>query len=259
MDLRACTFYGLHRRNVQDTDIDPIINSIVDGLFSVFVNLGQVPIIRSQRNNAAQAVAERLDRKLRDTLRDTRSTFFNNVPSQGFQAGNLSFHRPLLIIVDRNTDLATPLHHPWTYQALCHDLLGMSLNRITLSSSASEEQGGVKPKRGDVKEYDLGPDDAFWIFHKASPFPNVAAAVEQELEDYKVAESRVKGLKSDLPDSVEGVADLLLSDNTAKLTEAITSLPGLQKKKNNIDRHMSIAMALLDHIKKRKLDVFLRN
>uniref|UniRef100_A0A2P2HY43 Sec1 family domain-containing protein 1-like n=1 Tax=Hirondellea gigas TaxID=1518452 RepID=A0A2P2HY43_9CRUS len=252
----SLSFYSLHRRDVQDADIDPIIDAVVDGLFSVFVNLGQVPIIRSQRNNAAQAVAERLDRKLRDTLRDTRSTFFSAVPTQGFQAGHLSFHRPLLLLVDRTTDLATPLHHPWTYQALCHDLLGMSLNRVTLQQGgSSSEHQGVRSKHGaGSKEYDLGPEDAFWSSHKGSPFPSVAAAVEQELDDYKAAESRIKDLKTDLPDAIE--TDLLLADNTAKLTSAITSLPDLIRKKDNVDKHMSIAMALLEHIKKRKLDVF---
>ncbi|KAF2358376.1 Sec1-like protein [Trinorchestia longiramus] len=219
-------------------------------------NFGQVPIIRSQRNNAAQAVAERLDRKLRDSLRDTRNTFFNATPSQGFQAGHLNFHRPLLVLVDRTTDLATPLHHPWTYQALCHDLLSLSLNRVTLHLSDQMAKQGAKPKYGGVKEYDLGSEDVFWNTHKGSPFPNVAAAVEQELEDYKVAENRIKGLKSDLPETAEDAADLLLADNTAKLTSAITSLPDLLRKKDNIDKHMSIAMGLLDHIKKRKLDVF---
>jgi hypothetical protein len=34
-----------------------------------------------------------------------------------------SFQRPLLVILDRNVDLATPLHHTWTYQALAHDVL----------------------------------------------------------------------------------------------------------------------------------------
>ncbi|KAF2358375.1 Sec1-like protein [Trinorchestia longiramus] len=146
----ALSFYSLHRRDVQDSDIDPIIDAVVDGLFSVFVNLGQVPIIRSQRNNAAQAVAERLDRKLRDSLRDTRNTFFNATPSQGFQAGHLNFHRPLLVLVDRTTDLATPLHHPWTYQALCHDLLSLSLNRVTLHLSDQMAKQGAKPKYGGL-------------------------------------------------------------------------------------------------------------
>jgi len=34
-----------------------------------------------------------------------------------------SFQRPLLVILDRNMDLATPFHHTWTYQALVHDVL----------------------------------------------------------------------------------------------------------------------------------------
>ena len=38
-----------------------------------------------------------------------------------------SFNRPLLIILDRHIDLATPLHHTWTYQALAHDLLVYSI------------------------------------------------------------------------------------------------------------------------------------
>lgn len=72
-----------------------------------------------------------------------------------------------------------------------------------------------------------------------SAFPDVAAAVEAELEEYKKAESHIKGLKTDLPgdDAID-----LLSDNTAKLTSAITSLPELIKKKAEIDKHMSIAM-----------------
>jgi hypothetical protein len=34
-----------------------------------------------------------------------------------------SLHRPLLVILDRGIDLATPMHHTWTYQALVHDIL----------------------------------------------------------------------------------------------------------------------------------------
>jgi len=237
----ALSFYSLHRSDVQDSDIDPIIDAIVDGLFSVFVNLGQVPIIRSQVNNAAQLVAERLDRRLRDTLRDTRSSFFR--APQAYRDA-MSFQRPVLVLVDRSADMATPLHHPWTYQALCGDLLPLSLNRLTLQ--------GSKPAR---QEYDLGPDDTFWSSHKDSAFPVVAAAVEQELEDYKAAEERLKGLSA-VPDAAEEGGDVLLQDNTARLTSAITSLPDLLRRKANIDRHMSIATALLEHIKKRKLDVF---
>ena len=41
---------------------------------------------------------------------------------------------PVLILVDRDIDLASMLSHSWTYQALVHDVLDMKLNRVTLLS-----------------------------------------------------------------------------------------------------------------------------
>ena len=53
--------------------------------------------------------------------RDSRLTYLHNI----------SFQRPVLVILDRNMDLCTPLHHTWTYQALVHDVL-VSHNIILL-------------------------------------------------------------------------------------------------------------------------------
>ncbi|RXM92337.1 Sec1 family domain-containing protein 1 [Acipenser ruthenus] len=48
----------------------------------------------------------------------------------------------------------------------------------------------------------------------------------------------------------------MLSDNTAKLTSAVSSLPELLEKKRLIDLHTNVATAVLEHIKTRKLDVY---
>lgn len=63
---------------------------------------------------------QRLDQKLRDNFRDARNNLFTQ---DNVRAGRLIIHRPILIIADRGIDLATMLHHTWTYQALIHDLL----------------------------------------------------------------------------------------------------------------------------------------
>lgn len=84
----------------------------------------------------------------------------------------------------------------------------------------------------------------FVIVFPGSAFPDVAAAVEAELEEYKKAETRIKDLKTNFPD---GDAIDLLTDNTAKLASAIKSLPELNRKKDEIDRHMSIAMGKIIH------------
>jgi hypothetical protein len=86
-----------------------------------FMSVGTVPIIRSPRGNAAEMVAEKLDKKLRENLRDTRnSLFLMDATSHG--GGHFSFQRPLLIVLDRNVDMATPLHHTWTYQVFVPSL-----------------------------------------------------------------------------------------------------------------------------------------
>uniref|UniRef100_A0A7I2V5I2 Sec1 family domain-containing protein 1 n=2 Tax=Homo sapiens TaxID=9606 RepID=A0A7I2V5I2_HUMAN len=217
---------------------------------------GAVPIIRCSRGTAAEMVAVKLDKKLRENLRDARNSLFTG---DTLGAGQFSFQRPLLVLVDRNIDLATPLHHTWTYQALVHDVLDFHLNRVNLEESSGVENSpaGARPKRKNKKSYDLTPVDKFWQKHKGSPFPEVAESVQQELESYRAQEDEVKRLKSimGLEGEDEGAISML-SDNTAKLTSAVSSLPELLEKKRLIDLHTNVATAVLEHIKARKLDVY---
>lgn len=74
-------------------------------------------------------VAKKLDKKLRENLWDARNNLFHGNTGQ---VGSFSFTRPMLILLDRNIDMATPLHHTWTYQALAHDVLDLSLNRYLI-------------------------------------------------------------------------------------------------------------------------------
>lgn len=139
-------------------------------------------------------VARKLDKKLKENLRDTRNCLFTSESSYrykllapyhwGYRMGQwvylklerirwswifvslfylliwiqiavfISYQRPLLVLLDRNVDIATPLHHTWTYQALAHDVLNLSLNRIVLDD------------KGKKKICDLDSNDSFWMAHK---------------------------------------------------------------------------------------------
>lgn len=251
-NTRELSYYAINRTDASDTDIESVCHTIVESLFAVFVTAGAIPIIRCSRGNGAETVAEALDKKIRDNLRDPRNSMFS-----GDNMAQLSFSRPLLVILDRDIDLATPLHHTWTYQALVHDCFDYSLNRVTLPKTSPGEGGASLPETEKV--YDLLVGDKFWQTHRGSPFPNVAEAVQGELNEYKASEEEVKRLRSvmgvsedDDPDVVSGA----LSDNTAKLTSAISSLPELIERKKRIDMHTNVATALLDEIKERKLDTF---
>ncbi|XP_060530327.1 protein sly1 homolog isoform X2 [Cylas formicarius] len=243
----SLSYYAINRGDIRDTEMDFIMDDIVACLFSVFVTLGMVPIIRSPKGNAAEMVAKKLDKKLRENLFDAR----NNLFSADVQAGNFNFQRPLLIILDRNVDMATSLHHTWTYQALAHDVLDLSLNRVVIQESPSSAS------RLQQKSCELNPKDKFWNDHKGSPFPTVAEAIQEELERYRSSEEEVKKLKSSMGINNENeLAVSLVTDNTAKITSAVNSLPQLLEQKRLIDMHTSIATTILNHIKSRKLDTF---
>lgn len=148
--------------------------------------------------------------------------------------------------------MATPLHHTWTYQALAHDVLNLSLNRVMVEDE--DAKGGAKSKS---KPCDLDARDRFWFTHKGSPFPTVAEAIQEELEQYRTSEDEIKKLKTSM-----GIGDgneaafSMVNDNTTRLTNAVNSLPQLMEKKRLIDMHTKIATNILNYIKSRRLDSF---
>lgn len=228
------------------------MESIVDSLFSIFVTIGNVPIIRALKGTAAEMVARKLEKKLRENLWDARNNLFH---MDATQAGSFSFQRPLLIILDRNIDMATPLHHTWTYQALAHDVLDLSLNRVMIDDDDNKEHGGAKHK--SKKSFDLDATDKFWKTHKGSPFPTVAEAIQEELEQYRNSEEEIKQLKCSMGiDGENEIAFSMVNDNTEKLTNAVNSLPQLLEKKRLIDMHTKVATCILNTIKSRRLDSF---
>lgn len=244
----SLSYYAINKADLKDSEIDDVMDTIVDSLFSVFVTTGTVPIIRSPKGNAAEMVAKKLDKKLRENLFDARNNLFHT----DTHTGSFNFQRPLLIILDRNVDMATPLHHTWTYQALTHDLINLTLNRVIVEESSSS--GGAKAKS---RPCELNSNDKFWSTHKGSPFPMVAEAIQEELEEYKSSEDEVKRLKSSMGIDNENDAALsIVSDNTARITSAVNSLPQLIEKKRLIDMHTTIATAILNLIKQRKFDTF---
>ena len=140
---------------------------------------------------------------MRENLRDTRNTLFlNDTIGGGGSNSQLSFQRPLLILLDRNMDLATPLHHTWTYQALMHDVFNMSLNKLEIrpepvarDPAAGMNAAEARAIAAQVKIYDLSNKDQLWRQQKGNPFPVVAESIQEELEKYKQYDEEIKNLK----------------------------------------------------------------
>jgi len=175
-------------------------------------------------------------------LRDSRNSLF--LSDAISHSGQLSFQRPALILIDRSFDLATPLHHTWTYQALMHDLYDLKLNKVEIGASSSAAAAPT-PK----KSYILLNSDKFWKQQKGNTFPVVAESIAEELEKYKQYENELKSLKDTIDGDHEQGEDSMMFSNTNKLTNAVSSLPELLEMKRILDMHTNIATSLLDLIK----------
>eukprot|EP00529_Nitzschia_sp_RCC80_P016245 CAMPEP_0113449196 /NCGR_PEP_ID=MMETSP0014_2-20120614/5167_1 /TAXON_ID=2857 /ORGANISM="Nitzschia sp." /LENGTH=655 /DNA_ID=CAMNT_0000340451 /DNA_START=184 /DNA_END=2151 /DNA_ORIENTATION=+ /assembly_acc=CAM_ASM_000159 len=219
---------------VSEQMIEEAMTDIAYGLFSVVATQGKVPIIRCPRGGAPEMVARKLNKMIAEhpTLLRSKSS---------------TLHRPLLVILDRNADLITPIQHTSTYQALIDDMLTHKANRVEFD--VTTDIGGKRPKTV-LKKFDLDPDeDPFYSRHKFQPFPEAIESNGVDLQDVTEKEQsiRSKAAGNNVPDPTSSATDL---------ASAVDSLPALLERKKQLEMHTSILQAVMNQVAARDVPVF---
>ncbi|KAM0789734.1 hypothetical protein ACM66B_006589 [Microbotryomycetes sp. NB124-2] len=190
----------------------------VEGLTALLLSLKKKPVIRYERMSP---MAKKLGQEVLYHMN-------NNQDLWDFRKTATS---PLLLILDRRNDPVTPLLSQWTYQAMVHELLGITNGRVSMKDAPEV--------RDELKEIVLSTDqDPFFAANLYENFGDLGAHLQAYVADYstKSASSRAK--------NIETVADM---------KRFIEEYPEFRKLGGNVSKHVALVGELSRLVNARKL------
>lgn len=196
-------------------------------LLAVLLALKKRPVIRYE---AASAMAAKLAGELKDGIRaELASGLFDFGQPAAVEGGP-----PVLILLDRRSDLVTPLLLQWTYQAMLHELFGISNGCTDLSSYQHHPSPSPTPAK---RLHNLVPgQDAFLAEHLHTNIGAVSDATRRLVDAYREKTAAggqlesfagIKRFLEDYPQLMQMSAILSKHVELASEAERITSSEGL--------------------------------
>jgi len=194
------------------------VDRMTQGLSALLLSLRRRPVIRYQNGSD---VAVRLSLALYHLIYHEERSHFDF----GLR-GNES--PPLLLIIDRKDDPVTPLLTQWTYQAMIHELVGISDNKVQLKKTNI-------PK--DQAEAVLAPQiDPFFRKHMYSNYGDLGIAVKELMDSFQGNAVDSQQLKT-----IEDMRRFLLNYGD------------FSQQQRHVTRHVNIVSVLSEEIGKRSL------
>lgn len=174
-----------------------------EGIIALLLSLKKNPLIRYEKNSL---MAKKLATEVRYQLTQEEQLFdFRKTDTP-----------PILLILDRRDDPITPLLTQWTYQAMVHELLGISNGRVDLSS--------VLDVRPELKEIALSQDqDPFFKKNMYQNFGDLGGNIKEYVEQYQAR------TKSNM--QIESIADM---------KRFVEDYPEFRKLSGNVSKHVTL-------------------
>lgn len=143
---RKGTFTLMNHPSTEEAHVVTYMRSVADSLLSVCASIGEVPVMLCPNDGAAQMLGDRLSEKLREKVAQQRAGNDPLFPHHSASFGGVHgpsnegySSRPLLILLDRTTDISSVLSHPSSYSGLVDDIFGIHGNRVLAPKEISGE------------------------------------------------------------------------------------------------------------------------
>ncbi|KAK2848500.1 hypothetical protein FQN49_005664 [Arthroderma sp. PD_2] len=218
----------------------PACNNLVRGhltelaqkIVSVCVSLNEYPLIRYYRpkdaTHEASVLCAHLARFVQEEL-DEYAKHRRDYPTPSPRP------RGVLFITDRSMDLAAPLVHEFTYQAMGHDLLpikeGDKLTYRTVLNQGQENE--------ETKDMEITEGDKIWVDSRHLHMKDLLGKLAEDFKKFRAQNPQFAD--SDHPTSVNTVKDML------------AGLSDFQEGKNAYTLHLNMAQETMRLFQERNL------
>lgn len=130
-----------------------------------------------------------------------------------------------LVLLDRRMDPITPLLNQWTYQAMIHELIGMTNNTVDLQGRDEIPE--------EMKKVSLGTEsDEFYKLNMYANFGEIGQTIQNLVKNFQ---DKVKGHQK--LDSINDIKDF------------ITSYPDFKKMSGTVSKHVTLVGELSKEVK----------
>ncbi|KAI9333982.1 Sec1-like protein [Obelidium mucronatum] len=147
-----------------------------EGIVSVLLALKKKPLIRYERNSQ---LATKLAAEVSYHIQQEGPLFDFRKPDTP----------PILLILDRRNDPVTPLLNQWTYQAMVHELFGITNGRVDLTS--------ISDVRPELREIVLSSDsDPFYKKQMFLNFGELGGNIKAYVDEYQAKHKSSMNIES---------------------------------------------------------------
>eukprot|EP00742_Colponemidia_sp_Colp-10_P003657 GILJ01003892.1.p1 GENE.GILJ01003892.1~~GILJ01003892.1.p1 ORF type:complete len:588 (-),score=99.65 GILJ01003892.1:174-1937(-) len=200
-----------------------VFDRMVEGVIGCLLSVRKKPVIRFARSSE-------LCRQLADEVQsrmDEEPSLFE------FRRTEVS---PVLLIVDRRDDPVTPLLNQWTYQAMVHELIGISNNVVDMRPKRTQAAGAA-PVKPELEQLVMSQEqDRFFADNMFGNFGDLAVAIKEYVDLYQQ--------QTNSNTKIQSIEDM---------QNFIESYPEFAKLSGNVSKHVAVLHELGRQVETRNL------